>query len=52
MLQAFVITLRKGIEAALVVAIAPIYLRRMERQDLLRPRGGPIPPGACCTAAG
>src|SRR5579872_1657324 len=35
MLQSLVITLREGVEAALVVAIAVAYLRRIGRQDLL-----------------
>lgn len=37
LLQAFVITLREGIEAALAVAIALSYLKRVDRQDLARP---------------
>ncbi|HZT74644.1 MAG TPA: Fe-S-containing protein [Terriglobales bacterium] len=36
MLEQFVITLREGIEAALIVAIALIYLRKIERSDLNR----------------
>jgi FTR1 family protein len=35
MLQTLIITLREGVEAALVVAIAIAYLRKMGRQDLL-----------------
>src|SRR5437868_12443943 len=35
MLQSLVITLREGVEAALVVAIAIAYLRKIGRQDLL-----------------
>ena len=35
MLQSLVITLREGVEAALVVAIAVAYLRKLGRQDLL-----------------
>ena len=35
MLQSLVITLREGVEAALVVAIAVAYLRKIGRQDLL-----------------
>ena len=34
MLQAFVITLREGIEAFLIVAISLAYLRRSGRQEL------------------
>ena len=36
MLEQFVITLREGIEAALIVAIALIYLRKIQRSDLNR----------------
>src|SRR3989442_2588496 len=35
MLQTFVIALREGVEAALVIAIAVGYLRKIERADLL-----------------
>src|SRR5579864_1836196 len=35
MLQSLVITLREGVEAALVVAIAIAYLRKIGRQELL-----------------
>jgi len=35
MLQAFVIALREGVEAALVIAIAVAYLRKIGRYDLL-----------------
>ena len=35
MLQTFVITLREGVEAALVIAIAVAYLRRIGRTDLM-----------------
>jgi high-affinity iron transporter len=35
MLQTFVITLREGVEAALVIAIAVAYLRKIGRADLL-----------------
>ena len=35
MLQTLIITLREGVEAALVVAIAIAYLRKIGRQDLL-----------------
>src|SRR5882724_3784756 len=35
MLQSLVIALREGVEAALVVAIAIAYLRKIGRQDLL-----------------
>ena len=35
MLQTFVITLREGVEAALVIAIAVAYLRKAGRQDLM-----------------
>jgi high-affinity iron transporter len=37
MLQAFVITLREGIEAFLIVAISVSYLRKMGRESLLQP---------------
>jgi high-affinity iron transporter len=36
MLQAFVITLREGLEAFLIVAISLAYLRRSGRQELVR----------------
>src|SRR5260221_4495 len=35
MLQTFVITLREGVEAALVIAIAVAYLRKSGRTDLM-----------------
>jgi len=35
MLQTFVITLREGVEAALVIAIAVAYVKRMGRLDLM-----------------
>jgi FTR1 family protein len=35
MLQTFVITLREGVEAALVIAIAVAYIRRIGRLDLM-----------------
>src|SRR4051812_39822004 len=35
MLQTFVITLREGVEAALVVAIAVAYLKKIGRLDLM-----------------
>jgi high-affinity iron transporter len=35
MLQTFIITLREGVEAALVIAIAIAYLKKIGRQDLL-----------------
>lgn len=35
MLQTFVIALREGVEAALVIAIAIAYLRKIDRADLL-----------------
>jgi len=35
MLQTFVIALREGVEAALVIAIAVAYLRKIGREDLL-----------------
>lgn len=35
MLQTFIITLREGAEAALVIAIAVAYLRKIQREDLL-----------------
>ena len=38
MLQAFVITLREGLEAFLIVAISLAYLRKSGRRELV-PRG-------------
>ena len=35
MLQSLIISLREGVEAALVVAIAVAYLRKIGRADLL-----------------
>ena len=35
MLQSFIISLREGVEAALVIAIAVSYLRKIGRTDLL-----------------
>ena len=35
MFESFIITLREGVEAALVVAIAVAYLRKIGREDLL-----------------
>ena len=35
MVQTLIITLREGVEAALVIAIAIAYLRKIGRQDLL-----------------
>ena len=35
MIQAFVITLREGLEAFLIVAITLAYLRKSERDDLV-----------------
>lgn len=34
MLQAFIITLREGVEAALIIGITLAYLRKIQRQDL------------------
>ena len=36
MLQAFIITLREGVEAALIVGITPAYLNKIQRTDLRR----------------
>lgn len=36
MLQAFIITLREGVEAALIVGITLAYLNKIQRQDLRR----------------
>ena len=36
MLQALIITLREGVEAALVIGIAAAYLRKIGRPDMLR----------------
>lgn len=36
MLQALIITLREGVEAALVIGIAAAYLKKIERADMLR----------------
>jgi high-affinity iron transporter len=36
MLQALIITLREGVEAALVIGIAAAYLKKIQRADLLR----------------
>lgn len=36
MIQSFIITLREGVEAALVISIALTYLRRIGREDLHR----------------
>src|ERR1700730_2603563 len=35
MLQTFIITLREGVEAALVIAIAIAYLKKIGREELL-----------------
>lgn len=35
MFESFIITLREGVEAALVIAIAVAYLRKIQREDLL-----------------
>ena len=35
MMQTFIIALREGVEAALVIAIAVAYLRKIGRDDLL-----------------
>ncbi len=37
MIEAFVVTLREGVEAALVVCLALAYLRKIGRADLFRP---------------
>jgi FTR1 family protein len=37
MLSAFLISLREGLEAALVVGICLVYLRKIDRRDLTRP---------------
>ncbi len=34
MLQAFIITLREGVEAALIIGITLAYLNKIQRQDL------------------
>ncbi len=36
MLQAFIITLREGVEAALIIGITLAYLNKIGRQDLRR----------------
>src|SRR4051812_250484 len=36
MLEAFIITLREGVEAALIVGIALAYIRKIGRSDLCR----------------
>src|SRR5579884_3153542 len=36
LLQAFIITLREGVEAALIVGITLAYLNKIQRQDLRR----------------
>ena len=36
MLQAFIITLREGVEAALIIGITLAYLNKIQRQDLRR----------------
>ena len=44
MLQAFVITLREGLEAFLIVAISLAYLRKSGRGELVPPSAGASPP--------
>ena len=36
MLQTLIITLREGVEAALVIGIAVVYLRKTGRENLFR----------------
>lgn len=52
MLESFVITLREGIEAALVVAATLAYLRRTGRADLNRAVGWGIAAAAAVSLAG
>ena len=37
MLQAFIVTLREGVEAALIIGITLAYLNKIQRPDLRRP---------------
>ncbi|WP_067070906.1 FTR1 family iron permease [Carbonactinospora thermoautotrophica] len=53
MLTAFLIMLREGFEAALVVAIIYAYIRKIGRDDLLRPMwGGVLAAGALSVGVG
>ena len=37
MLQAFIVTLREGVEAALIIGITLAYLSKIQRPDLRKP---------------